>query len=1068
MTSSGDFEFVLSNQSDIWFQISVIQFLQKMGFVFLDRDDLGSQQSMGARGMLLEVTLRDQLRRINQSEFKGGSQCVNERKLSESIRVIRAAGATSDCTARQRVLHCVLGTRNSQGSGRNVEDRGVLKFIDWENPHRNTFHIAANFLRNESPSSEIVCFVNGIPLALIACSRNQAAFGLCGNSMTGRQGVFPRASNNGFLQLLFALARNRLFYTAVSEPCDAWHEWRADGECHASLIKLIRSPPQDEHQECLFGGPFAFARVDFERDTRIRPEPMGFERFLWELFQPARLLDLIGKFLVRDRACGQGIVASQSEILAVTKTTRQMSRRKHLSGRQGGFLWLPVGVRKPLLLSFLARALVSTEVLSQKRLWLLSGGDREECGWDLSLTNVLRRFGEEVGVLQSLSECCGRLNETQLLVSSIDLLFATLESESSGIESLSKHECLVVVSFCPRKVTIEQVETLHRSFPGWCFLFVSDRAPSREWKRVMSRFGGMIDSGYTYAQSIKEGALVPAYYESRLLGARVSGSRGDSVDAASIPLMDSLELSVDDGLDGIEDASFLEKHLRWTACDISQSCASGVGEIQGCGLVVVATLKEALMLKAYFDEIGEVGCRLGRTVGAVWESRGQERAYHWGVEPMKTDSETGRVSEREVVVVSREQLDYLDDSRFTVVYLVTQLSGPELLGAICAASRSRYGKDFSVVVEYVSSGESLEGHRSAIASLSSVYGRRCIVGLCHDLQTELISLPDRLRSVRESIPRDHNEFACSPGKGSIDDPSCRARFFREFLQFHRRLLLATASPHWREGTPISMKNSYGRALVELENFRNLLEIRFSETSDYMEFELQLKRLINMVGEVKASLELPAELNAFNRIQFERDLACMPSPRARIDMIVHRMLRELSDASVETPEFYCRVKTELMAWIGSYKSNPRAGGAYSECLAWALKQFQATKLFGTESLLSDGSSSELLRDAVTRTIGPKLTMNETGEALILSEAGNSYALNKRRRPQMDPQILLLVDQLESLVQQHRTSRWRASSDFQNRLRNDLDDCLLEFQARENLRISVPEMDLLIDAALKILI
>lgn len=51
-----------------------------------------------------------------------------------------------------------------------------MRYIDWEHPYNNSFHVTAEFeverkSSHETRRPDIVCFVNGIPFVVIECKR---------------------------------------------------------------------------------------------------------------------------------------------------------------------------------------------------------------------------------------------------------------------------------------------------------------------------------------------------------------------------------------------------------------------------------------------------------------------------------------------------------------------------------------------------------------------------------------------------------------------------------------------------------------------------------------------------------------------------------------------------------------------------------------------------------------------------------------------------------------------------------------------------------------------------------
>ena len=58
------------------------------------------------------------------------------------------------------------------------------------------------------------------------------------------------------------------------------------------------------------------------------------------------------------------------------------------------------------------------------------------------------------------------------------------------------------------------------------------------------------------------------------------------------------------------------------------------------------------------------------------------------------------------------------------------------------------------------------------------------------------------------------------------------------------------------------------------------------------------------------------------------------------------------------------------------------------------------------------------------------------------------------------------EIEAIIRRHAIIRWRDNADAQNRMRNDLDDLLFDLQREKGVAISLPQMDAIIEAILRI--
>ena len=58
------------------------------------------------------------------------------------------------------------------------------------------------------------------------------------------------------------------------------------------------------------------------------------------------------------------------------------------------------------------------------------------------------------------------------------------------------------------------------------------------------------------------------------------------------------------------------------------------------------------------------------------------------------------------------------------------------------------------------------------------------------------------------------------------------------------------------------------------------------------------------------------------------------------------------------------------------------------------------------------------------------------------------------------------QIEEIIRKHAVVRWRENPDAQNRMRNGLDDFLFVLQDEKGIKLSLAQMDAIIESALRI--
>ncbi|MCA7120232.1 MAG: hypothetical protein LGL72_12650, partial [Acidibrevibacterium sp.] len=115
-----------------------------------------------------------QLRRINRIRFRGREVPFTEGNIIGAIEKLKEPRASGLLKTNEDLTDLLLlGTSLDQTI--DGETRGFqLRFIDWERPENNIFHLCAEFEVERSRSHEtrrpdLVLFVNGIPLSVIEC-----------------------------------------------------------------------------------------------------------------------------------------------------------------------------------------------------------------------------------------------------------------------------------------------------------------------------------------------------------------------------------------------------------------------------------------------------------------------------------------------------------------------------------------------------------------------------------------------------------------------------------------------------------------------------------------------------------------------------------------------------------------------------------------------------------------------------------------------------------------------------------------------------------------------------------
>lgn len=155
-------------------QQPAIELLQSMGYTYISPEDCEAQR--GSRyHVLLKDVLRGQLRRLNRYAYAGAENEFSAANIERAMEELEASPADGLVRASEKIYDALLlGRSYPETVGDGTTLSFDLKYIDWEHPENNLFHVTREFavdsqdkLHNARP--DIVLFINGIPFAVIEC-----------------------------------------------------------------------------------------------------------------------------------------------------------------------------------------------------------------------------------------------------------------------------------------------------------------------------------------------------------------------------------------------------------------------------------------------------------------------------------------------------------------------------------------------------------------------------------------------------------------------------------------------------------------------------------------------------------------------------------------------------------------------------------------------------------------------------------------------------------------------------------------------------------------------------------
>ena len=356
-------------------QIPALQVLVNLGYQYLTPAEALAARGGKAGNVLLEEILREQLKKLNRIQHKGGAYLFSEENLQSAIQRLKNVKYDGLLKTNEAVYDLLtLGVALEQSVEGDLKSF-TLNYVDWRNPENNVYHVAAEFAVERTRSVEtcrpdIVLFVNGIPFAVIECKspRMEVAQAISQTIRNQRDEYIPRLFT--YAQMVLAVTKNQARYATVGTPARFWSKWKED-VADAELAPLLERPLPESVKVSLFHLAFAELGVCEE----IAPYLVGRQvteqdRTLYALCRPERLLEMAWAFSVFDG--GVRKIARYQQVFAIREVLARVRQTDDSGKRRGGIVWHTQGSGKSLTMVMLARALALQPAIRNPRIVLVT------------------------------------------------------------------------------------------------------------------------------------------------------------------------------------------------------------------------------------------------------------------------------------------------------------------------------------------------------------------------------------------------------------------------------------------------------------------------------------------------------------------------------------------------------------------------------------------------------------------------------------------------------------------------------------------------------------------------
>ncbi|NLY27541.1 MAG: type I restriction endonuclease subunit R, partial [Alcaligenaceae bacterium] len=695
-----------------------LDLLQRLGWQYLpgallapaaDTNPTQAAERSYFRDVVLVKRLEQAIKRLNP--------WISDENLRKVVRDITHpvhAGLMEYNHALWQMLVNYVSVEQDLGKGRKGQ---TVKIIDFDTPGNNDF-LCTNQFKIEGPNQkiipDIVCFVNGLPLAVIECKSPYTADAIAqGIDQLRRYANLrdPSCEEGAqrlfwYNQLMVSTCRDQARVGTISSGTAHYADWKDAWPLTDRQILDLRSRPLAEHTATVLlaadvpSPDYLHAAMRKAQGHSAAPDTLtAQERLLAGLFHCDHFLDIIQNFLIYEPIDGRLIkkVARYQQYRAVNKVIERLktgTTRKEKSG----VVWHTQGSGKSLTMVMLAVKMRRDPELQQYKLVFVT--DRTQLDSQLS-TTFRNAQNETVYNAGSVAELKALLQkDASDIVTAMVQKFQEAEQEGDFTNLNTSDKIIVLADEAHRTQFGGLAMTINAALPNAPKIGFTG-TPLLKTQKMDQAFGGYIDQ-YKINEAVDDGATVRIIYEGRQVKTDVVG---DSLDALFDEYFKDYS---DDDKRAIKNKYGVERavreapaRIRWVCIDLLKHYREHIQPNGFKGMIVVGSRHAATVFKTTLDELGAPPSEViisgshndPAYLAPYTDPTRQKNIIKHFTKPLDEDPTA-------LLIVKDMLLTGFDAPIAQVMYIDRSLKDHTLMQAIARVNRTYKGKQAGFIVDY--------------------------------------------------------------------------------------------------------------------------------------------------------------------------------------------------------------------------------------------------------------------------------------------------------------------------------------------------------------------------------
>lgn len=1007
-------------------QRPALALFEAMGYTYIPPADCDKQR--GSRyHVLLRDILRGQLRRLNRYVYAGAENEFSAANIERAMEDLDEPLTDGLVRTSEKIYDALLLGKSypeTVGDGKMLSFN--LKYIDWDNPQNNVFHVTEEFAvdsrdRQHNARPDIVLFINGIPFAVIECKAPHIPVDEAVGQMIRNQQAAYIPQLFKFAQFVVATNKNAVKYATAGTPKKFWSVWKEQDAdwLQARLSALVPD------------------RMPTEQD-----------RNTVSLFSRERVFELIRSFILFDANVKK--VCRYQQFFAVREIMKTIAESDEHGNRRSGVIWHTQGSGKSLTMVMLAKYILMELKDCHPRVVIVT--DRKELDAQIAATFAHTR-------LTPARATSGRhlvelVNSARAdVITSIINKFNTVERQE--VKNPSR-DIFVLVDESHRSNYGLMATRMRSVFPNACYIGFTGTPLMKSEKNTMARFGRLIHK-YTIRDGVEDGAIVPLIYEGRFVEQKVDEENIDLwFRQTTRRLTEAQREDLRRKWSSIRRLTSTDARIKRIALDISEHFIEGYKETGFKAMLATNYKRDAIRYLECFEQFGDLNCAVvisppdmregvddadegaDDLVVSFWSKMmrqyGDADRYEEAIKNRFCDGEI------DILIVCSKLLTGFDAPLCQVLYIDKELKEHGLLQAIARTNRLHEGKDYGLIVDYRGLIERLD---TAMDMYSGAGLENFDGGDLKGVVVDVMSAVGNLRSAYTQLV----EFFAPVGSISdteavevfLADDKARQEFYALLCAFGRALNLVLNAEQAYNALGKEERQKYQDTFIFFSKVRRSVKLQYCDAIDNAEYEPLMQNLLDTHLSVAGLKKITSPIDILNKDDFEKELEELGSLRSKADAIASRMTKSISEKRDENPAYYDSFSKRIRDALALYREKVISEAEYLAKMRTIMEDYHAGKS--------------------TVSYPARIKTNVHAQAFY----GVLAALfDEVEDEQITPDFVAEVsEEITKIVASHSRVDWTNNKTIHDRISQDIDDLFYKYEKERGLKLSFDLIDKVID-------